>query len=802
MKCTTFFTISTMALLCAVNTYAQTNNANVDQRIQIRKALLGGNQQALQAELQIPFRNNSRFKTDNYKRQLTPRNTGNNELSTFYVSDVFIDSQGRYYFKSTNYGNYTLDVFDTNDNSWSHLEVGDELPATVNSFVEVSTSEVWIGTRDGLYKFNSDYVKEDSLDLNTDSMPSNRIGELIMNSNNHIWAVQKPFFVREFNSNTGGTDTVYSKGGLTLFDPTDKTIIVRSDTMSSGLDETIAKKGIRDISTNMNGDIWVATEKGVGVYASDGTSASSYTTQNSDLPSNDVLGVAVDGSGNMWVSFGDSINVLASYDGTNWTTYTTNDLPFDHCNSLSRGTGNVLYCSEESLYSYDGTNWTAMTDITVKGVPLENAASISSNNGIDIFIPNGPGAFIKEGENWDYFSTHTDNGLFSMVIFSASTDAQGGLWTSGFYGAAYFDGSDWTYYDESDGLKNRYSWKIHAASDGTVWFGTSEQISYLKDGEFHTYNEIPEYFGEDIYEDRDGNIWMGSFSSLYNEGFKGGILKYDGQDFTFFPYDTTNVQPINLSFAQGPDDMVYATTTDYSRINLIRYDGSEWSVWNPDSSITVGYTKLEVDNDNNLYFLGKDTANVHMLYKWDSHDLIEYELPEGCYSDTEAMEADSENNIWIGCSSSTVIIFNVDEESWVTHDLPVFNGIYDIKHDGNGKTWVATYVSGLFEFNTFRAVSNEEIVDATPKEFKLNQNYPNPFNPSTMIGYQLPENSRVTLKVYDILGREVATLLNANRQIAGQHQVSFDASHLASGMYIYRLSSDRSIATKKMMLIK
>jgi hypothetical protein len=82
-----------------------------------------------------------------------------------------------------------------------------------------------------------------------------------------------------------------------------------------------------------------------------------------------------------------------------------------------------------------------------------------------------------------------------------------------------------------------------------------------------------------------------------------------------------------------------------------------------------------------------------------------------------------------------------------------------------------------------------------------NASYPNPFNPSTTITYQLPATSNVNLKVFDMLGREVATLVN-ERQNAGQYQVRFDATRLASGMYFYRLQAGSFIETKKMMLVK
>jgi tetratricopeptide (TPR) repeat protein len=89
----------------------------------------------------------------------------------------------------------------------------------------------------------------------------------------------------------------------------------------------------------------------------------------------------------------------------------------------------------------------------------------------------------------------------------------------------------------------------------------------------------------------------------------------------------------------------------------------------------------------------------------------------------------------------------------------------------------------------------------TPTEFSLSQNFPNPFNPVTMIRYQILKPGMVTLKVYDILGREVATLVNGNK-IEGTYDISFDASKLTSGIYIYQLIANNYISSKKMILLK
>jgi hypothetical protein len=128
-----------------------------------------------------------------------------------------------------------------------------------------------------------------------------------------------------------------------------------------------------------------------------------------------------------------------------------------------------------------------------------------------------------------------------------------------------------------------------------------------------------------------------------------------------------------------------------------------------------------------------------------------------------------------------------------------------------------TYIQGIlyYSFNQYKLVprndgdyGTRQIATAVkqagseiPKAFALSQNYPNPFNPSTKIEFDLPVSGIVSLKIYNILGQEVASLANG-QYAAGHYTVQFDASHLSTGMYFYRLQSGSSVAVKKMLLIK
>jgi hypothetical protein len=97
--------------------------------------------------------------------------------------------------------------------------------------------------------------------------------------------------------------------------------------------------------------------------------------------------------------------------------------------------------------------------------------------------------------------------------------------------------------------------------------------------------------------------------------------------------------------------------------------------------------------------------------------------------------------------------------------------------------------------------SQTETIGSVPTKFALNQNYPNPFNPVTVIRYELPSNAMVKLQVFDMLGREVSTLVNERRE-AGIYEVVFNTSTLSSGTYFYRLQSNTFVETKKMILLK
>jgi hypothetical protein len=126
----------------------------------------------------------------------------------------------------------------------------------------------------------------------------------------------------------------------------------------------------------------------------------------------------------------------------------------------------------------------------------------------------------------------------------------------------------------------------------------------------------------------------------------------------------------------------------------------------------------------------------------------------------------------------------------------------------NGNVWVVSMRNnnsnwgtgiGYVSTTSISGISQEN--ELVPNNYTLNQNYPNPFNPNTIISFGLPKAEQISLKVYNSLGKEVATLINTNMQ-AGNYKADFDGSDLSSGIYFYKLTAGSIVLTKKMLMVK
>jgi len=209
--------------------------------------------------------------------------------------------------------------------------------------------------------------------------------------------------------------------------------------------------------------------------------------------------------------------------------------------------------------------------------------------------------------------------------------------------------------------------------------------------------------------------------------------------------------------------------------------GDSWPSWSPDGQWIAFMRRLN-DTTYNYYKIRPDGTGLTALTAFTTRSAI---FKEG--------------GAWTRDASKIIVAALING----------VQGIYAIATDGShGIGLVQTAAGDPIDFvGSVTGNVNAQLTDiheegkGIPSRFELLQNYPNPFNPATTIEYGLPSASRVELRLYDILGREVATLVN-EVQTPGYHTVRFDASGLASGVYFYRLRAGEFTQTKRMLLLR
>ena len=159
------------------------------------------------------------------------------------------------------------------------------------------------------------------------------------------------------------------------------------------------------------------------------------------------------------------------------------------------------------------------------------------------------------------------------------------------------------------------------------------------------------------------------------------------------------------------------------------------------------------------------------------------------------------SNIFAGTNYG-IFVSRDDGLSWTAVDSGLTD-TYVCSLFANGPyLYVGTFMDGVWRRPLTEILTSVKPgSNSVPASFMLFQNYPNPFNPTTMIGYDVPERSEVTLAVYDVLGRCVGELVNGEK-LPGHYEVTFDASRLPSGVYLYRLQAGSFSETKKLVLVK
>lgn len=624
-----------------------------------------------------------------YWSHIATENTGDLPWgeSTFYEyprywNYIFVDSKNRIF---TDAGG----LFVSNGSYWRKVTAHGTQLTNVREIIEDNTGNIWIGTSNGLFEFTSslNFIQEHH--IGNSNMKKNDVNTLLQADDGSIWVGH-----RWHDDGTGGGVTV-------LYDQ----VIDSLDGYTS------------DIIQRDNGDIWLTQspdDAGNGgfiyVYRPSNDSSWIYDDMNSGLQHTDIDNFSKDSQGNIWMGLYQNGGVI-KYDGSTFTLYDDSDgLPQSGAlYTYAASDDDIYYGTSNSLMVYDGSSWSEVNNGNNK-YPIDGVSMITEDRNGNLLFGASPGADLTgggihkyDGSNWEMMSNHTDGGLFSNVMFGADVDTDGNLWVSGFYGAAMYDGEDWTYFNEHDGMAGSYAWKLEATSDGGVWFGTTEGPTYFKGGQFTSYSAEASNFGSDfseaVFEDSNGNVWFAAYDSS-------GVLKYDGSSFTHYSSENSNLiaSPYYFAFGEDPNGNIYVASYD----GVAKFDGTTWSEFNVDGNTGMPAIEMASDGDNNLWIDTYDPNLGGVLKKWDGSNWTTYTASDGYMGYTTHIEPADDGSIWLAGAGVQVVrngsIFDMTPGG--------FNRTsYVITHDDQGQTWVGTYGDGLYKYDMSEALAIESITD-------------------------------------------------------------------------------------------
>lgn len=344
---------------------------------------------------------------------------------------------------------------------------------------------------------------------------------------------------------------------------------------------------------------------------------------------------------------------------------------------------------------------------------------------------------------------------------------------------------------------------------------------------FSTYSESKITFDEQGWtsdQSLDTIFTIGNYTFLSNKHM------YTNYGYNF---DVNNVS-IYYAFQNPGTDQIIIKTSNNQLVDFSSFAAYQVSETSSDTLIVEGwegnnkkYSKI-FPNNNSWKILSLDYKNINKIiirignlrtgylfdYNFDNFSFNNSPLPVELTSFTGKVVNNKIELNWQTATELNNSGFEVQRKI-SNHKDADWEKIGFVAGNGNTNStkyysYVDTYPTGgnkfqyrLKQIDTDGTSKFSEIIEIefTPNKFELSQNYPNPFNPSTTIKYSLSEISNVILKVYDILGNEVATLIDERKEV-GSYSVTFDAGNLSSGIYIYKLVTDAFVSTKKMILIK
>ncbi|MDI6401428.1 T9SS type A sorting domain-containing protein [Balneolaceae bacterium ANBcel3] len=293
------------------------------------------------------------------------------------------------------------------------------------------------------------------------------------------------------------------------------------------------------------------------------------------------------------------------------------------------------------------------------------------------------------------------------------------------------------------------------------------------------------------YGPNDQNIDLSSLMVLHNLE----IYKPEGHVAL-----KNNIIASSILFQLGEDASFDDEGNTMQILDLIAMEGSQ-SLYSLSGTIVLAERTEEeaeksISFNNNLVASEDEDGVIRFDYKQLGMNAVSFHL----FSELPMGETPAE----------PIATFNLDErnaeasaEVFFENDSPTLT--FRQNTSGSGPVEISNlvwYLPGEERDDDDDEVTTDSQVDPElPTEASLNQNYPNPFNPTTVISFEIPQTQQVTLEVYDVNGRLVETLVNEQRS-PGSHQVSWDAGHLSSGLYLYKLQAGSTMLTRTMMLVK
>jgi hypothetical protein len=428
--------------------------------------------------------------------------------------------------------------------------------------------------------------------------------------------------------------------------------------------------------------------------------------------------------------------------------------------------------------------------------------------------------------------------LFAIVLFVAMGSAYAQGWTylgafpddnfkgsTGGHGVAVDpDGKVWCeFYGTTDSLFNGTAWQKCRAIYVFNADGTPVSFSPIKTVTVNGVTDTLWNSNRGMREDNNGNILIASFDVVYRLNYLTGegMGKIQTAGITM---TAPAVDPLGNVFTApvSPGNPISMWTTDFTFIgNAV--------------ATSVGYSRsLEVSHDGNTIYWTGFTNNIIYIYsrpdEFSEFALADSILPGfACESPTWSRNGNLlylsagnrltpanaypgvttyySNDTWYGWDPTTGNL--VDSIKWHYVDTIAFDfqeRSRSLAFSPDGRyAYLCTYnrsdIPSFQKFEDPNWQSVDEQGQVVVDGYKLSQNYPNPFNPTTKINFELKNSGYTSLKVYDMLGNEVATLVN-NELTSGTHSVNFNAANLASGTYVYQLNVNGTRITNKMILLK